>query len=392
MPVAVIGTEAIRRGWRIRPHKVRIRAGRALRFPPVEDPSPALAGAVTDRIWPCVMLQWEWLGGLAPVRRIAVIGAGASGTAPRRLPVARGARGRARLPHPGAGRGACRRAASTSAICRACAARSGCASRAPPSSASKATTSSAWRCRPRRCPRCSPPTAARSRAGRACSSCPRASSRRSARCPRRSRRSAPARTRSRCSAARRTRLRCSSAAHRSSSPRSTGASPASCRTCSRSASSTSRATTDVTGVELAGCAKNAAALAAAAASIAGPNVAGAAAGKVFAEVDALARARAARPETFAGLAGAGRARRDRRRRRARRNRRAGELLDQACRCWIRDGSAGRRGRRHVPRCDAAVGLVEGRRSTAAALADGDQPDPWAGVTAGRGASATERGM
>ena len=33
VPVAVIGTEAVRRGWRIRPHKVRIRAGRPLRFP-----------------------------------------------------------------------------------------------------------------------------------------------------------------------------------------------------------------------------------------------------------------------------------------------------------------------------------------------------------------------
>ncbi|MFZ0385253.1 MAG: 1-acyl-sn-glycerol-3-phosphate acyltransferase, partial [Solirubrobacteraceae bacterium] len=81
VPVAVIGTESIRKGFLIRPHKVRIRAGRALRFPTVEQPSPALAGAVTDRIWPCVMLQWEWLGGLAPIRRIAVIGAGAWGTA-----------------------------------------------------------------------------------------------------------------------------------------------------------------------------------------------------------------------------------------------------------------------------------------------------------------------
>src|SRR4051812_42188921 len=36
VPVAVIGTEAVRRGWRIRPHKVRIRAGQALRFPPVQ--------------------------------------------------------------------------------------------------------------------------------------------------------------------------------------------------------------------------------------------------------------------------------------------------------------------------------------------------------------------
>ena len=48
---------------------------------------------------------------------------------------------------------------------------------------------------------------------------------------------------------------------------------------------------------------------------AGPNAAGAAAGKVFAEVDALARRRGARPETFAGLAGDGRPRRHRRGRR-----------------------------------------------------------------------------
>jgi glycerol-3-phosphate dehydrogenase (NAD(P)+) len=64
-------------------------------------------------------------------------------------------------------------------------------------------------------------------------------------------------------------------------------------------------TTDVVGVELAGCAKNAAALAAAAASSAGPNAAGAAAGKVFAEIDAYARQSGSQPETFAGLAGTG---------------------------------------------------------------------------------------
>jgi glycerol-3-phosphate dehydrogenase (NAD(P)+) len=81
VPVAVIGTEAVRRGRRIRPHKVRIRAGRALTFPKVAAPSHALAGAVTDRIWPCVELQWEWLGGLPRLRRAAVIGAGATGTA-----------------------------------------------------------------------------------------------------------------------------------------------------------------------------------------------------------------------------------------------------------------------------------------------------------------------
>ncbi|MDP9386171.1 MAG: 1-acyl-sn-glycerol-3-phosphate acyltransferase, partial [Actinomycetota bacterium] len=80
VPVAVIGTESIRKAWRIRPHKVRIRVGPALTFPRVESASPQLAAAVTDRIWPCVMLQWEWLGGLAPLRRAAVIGAGSWGT------------------------------------------------------------------------------------------------------------------------------------------------------------------------------------------------------------------------------------------------------------------------------------------------------------------------
>ncbi|MDX6684307.1 MAG: glycerol-3-phosphate dehydrogenase, partial [Baekduia sp.] len=63
--------------------------------------------------------------------------------------------------------------------------------------------------------------------------------------------------------------------------------------------------TDVVGVELASVAKNAAVLAAATAQVAGPNAAGAAAGKVFAEVEAYARRNGAHPETFAGLAGAG---------------------------------------------------------------------------------------
>jgi 1-acyl-sn-glycerol-3-phosphate acyltransferase len=80
VPVAVHGTDAVRTGWRIRPHRVTIRAGRPLTFPQVENPSKELAQAVTDRIWPCVALQWEWLGGLAPLRRAAVIGAGAYGT------------------------------------------------------------------------------------------------------------------------------------------------------------------------------------------------------------------------------------------------------------------------------------------------------------------------
>jgi glycerol-3-phosphate dehydrogenase (NAD(P)+) len=80
VPVAMKGTEAVRKGWRIRPHKIRVRIGRPLTFPQVDNVSPQLAAAVTDRIWPNVMLQWEWLGGLPPLRRAAVIGSGAWAT------------------------------------------------------------------------------------------------------------------------------------------------------------------------------------------------------------------------------------------------------------------------------------------------------------------------
>jgi glycerol-3-phosphate dehydrogenase (NAD(P)+) len=80
-PVAVHGSELVRRGWRIRPRKVKLRAGGPLTFPRTEHPSPALAATVTARIWPNVELQWEWLGGLPPLRKAAVIGAGSWGTA-----------------------------------------------------------------------------------------------------------------------------------------------------------------------------------------------------------------------------------------------------------------------------------------------------------------------
>jgi 1-acyl-sn-glycerol-3-phosphate acyltransferase len=67
-PIAVIGTEDVRRGWRIRPRKVRLRVGRPLRFPMPERASPGLAAAVTERIWAYVSLQWEWLGGVVARR------------------------------------------------------------------------------------------------------------------------------------------------------------------------------------------------------------------------------------------------------------------------------------------------------------------------------------
>jgi glycerol-3-phosphate dehydrogenase (NAD(P)+) len=63
IPVAIIGTEAIRRGIRLRPHKVRVRAGAQVRVPHVEIATPAAASTVADRVWACVSLQWAWLGG-----------------------------------------------------------------------------------------------------------------------------------------------------------------------------------------------------------------------------------------------------------------------------------------------------------------------------------------
>jgi glycerol-3-phosphate dehydrogenase (NAD(P)+) len=81
IPTAVLGTEHVRRGWRIRPRKCKVRLGPPMTFPRAEEPSPALAETVTARIWPNVLLQWEDLGGLPPMRRAAVIGAGSWGTA-----------------------------------------------------------------------------------------------------------------------------------------------------------------------------------------------------------------------------------------------------------------------------------------------------------------------
>jgi 1-acyl-sn-glycerol-3-phosphate acyltransferase len=81
VPFAVHGSEQVRRGWRIRPRKVKLRVGAPMTFPRTEHPSPGLAATVTARIWPNVELQWEWLGGLPPLRKAAVIGAGSWGTA-----------------------------------------------------------------------------------------------------------------------------------------------------------------------------------------------------------------------------------------------------------------------------------------------------------------------
>ncbi len=81
LPVAVHGSEYVRRGFRIRPRKVKLRIGRPMTFPRTERPSPQLAATITERIWPNIELQWEWLGGLPPLRKAAVIGSGSWGTA-----------------------------------------------------------------------------------------------------------------------------------------------------------------------------------------------------------------------------------------------------------------------------------------------------------------------
>ncbi len=81
VPIAIIGSERARRGWRIRPVKVKVRCGPPLTFPRAERASKRLALEVTERIWPCVELQWEWLGGLPALRRAVVVGAGSMGTA-----------------------------------------------------------------------------------------------------------------------------------------------------------------------------------------------------------------------------------------------------------------------------------------------------------------------
>jgi 1-acyl-sn-glycerol-3-phosphate acyltransferase len=66
VPIAITGTERARRGWIFRPVRVDIRCGQALTYPRVENPSKHLANEVTARIWPCVQLQWAWLGGPMP--------------------------------------------------------------------------------------------------------------------------------------------------------------------------------------------------------------------------------------------------------------------------------------------------------------------------------------
>jgi glycerol-3-phosphate dehydrogenase (NAD(P)+) len=304
VPVAVMGSEAVRKGWMIRPHKVRIRIGRPLTFPRVEHPSPQLAAAVTDRLWPNVMLQWEWLGGLPPLRRAAVIGAGSWGTsmavmlARAGLEVDLGTRTREQAEELASTRSNARylpgvtlpaavnpvRAADLELS------RHDLVAFAVPAAALPATV-----------------------AAHAGAIAPRAGVLVMSKglVP-------PLGTLPSAFVSERVTAWAVGAVGGPAQPEAAladGASlvlatkdPAFARQVGDALAAAGfdvAATTDLVGVELAGCAKNAAALAAAAASAAGPNAAGAAAGKVFAEIDAYARQTGSLPGTFAGLAGTG---------------------------------------------------------------------------------------
>ena len=304
VPVAVTGTERARRGWLIRPVKVAVRCGAPLTFPRVADPSPSLAREVSARIWPCVELQWEWLGGLPPLRTAAIVGAGSMGTATAVL--------------------LARAGLEVQLGCRTLA---------------QAERLAAVRENERHLPGIRLPDAVRvvttadiEFAGAdlvvfavPCGALPGAVGRAGARIGERSAvlvvskglvpplgetpvEYVSRRVRARGVAA------LAGPAHAREAVESGASVVVACRaphlrgqlTEALSAGGLhAQATEDVAGAELAACAKNAAVLAAAAAAPRGANLAGAAAGRVFAEVQQLALSVGARSDTFAGLAGAG---------------------------------------------------------------------------------------
>ena len=111
--------------------------GRAMTFPRTEQPVARARGhGHRSRIWPNIELQWEWLGGLPPLRKAAVIGAGSWGTAVAVLLARGGLEVQLGCRTPRAGRGDRARGARTSATCPAC----GC----PRASPSSAPPTSSW--------------------------------------------------------------------------------------------------------------------------------------------------------------------------------------------------------------------------------------------------------
>jgi 1-acyl-sn-glycerol-3-phosphate acyltransferase len=304
VPIAVSGSERARRGWRIRPVKVHLRFGAPLTFPRVENPSPFLAGEVTERIWPCVELQWEWLGGLPPLRTAAVVGAGSMGTAAAVVLARAGLEVQL----------GCR----TADQARALAGSGENAEYLPGVRLAEGIE----------------PCAVRDVEFAGvdlvvlavpCSSLPAAVGEIGARVGERSAVLVaskglvpPLGTTPSAFVAERVRARAVASLAGPAHAREAIELGASVVLATRNADLLRQlrevleagglsveATDDVTGAELASCAKNAAALASAAAAPRGANLAGAAAGRIFSEVHQLALANGGRSETFAGLAGAG---------------------------------------------------------------------------------------
>ena len=304
VPVAVNGTEAVRRGWRIRPHKVRLRCGPAIRFPQVDQPSAAQARAVSERVWPCIELQWEWLGGAAALRRAAIVGAGSWGTS---LAIALSRAGlEVEL--------GCRTEAQAAQLSR-----TGYNERYLPGvqlpDGIRVTRSSRLSLDQADLVCFAVPASALPQAIEAHGD---SISSRAGVLVLSKGLVAPLGTLPSAYASERVDARaiaCLGGPTHAADALTHGAAfvvgsvdgifGAQLRHILKVAGFNATCTSDVTGVELAGTAKNAAALAAAVAGIAGPNAAGAAAGKVFAEIDAYARRQGGHPETFSGLAGAG---------------------------------------------------------------------------------------
>jgi glycerol-3-phosphate dehydrogenase (NAD(P)+) len=63
IPLAIIGTEDVRKGILMRPRKIRVLTGSPLRYERQERSSPEDAAAVTAEVWRAVSTQWESLGG-----------------------------------------------------------------------------------------------------------------------------------------------------------------------------------------------------------------------------------------------------------------------------------------------------------------------------------------
>jgi len=284
--------------------RVKVRCGRPLTFPRAQKPSPALADAVTTRIWPCIQLQWEWLGGLPPLRTAAVIGAGSMGTAlavlleRAGLEVQLGCRTVAQARSLAAqgenskylGGVALNRGIRVTTVSEIEFAGVDLVVLAVPCDALPAALGQVGALVGER----SAVLVASKGLVPALGTTPAAFVAERTRARAVAYLGGPAHAREAVNAGATVVVATRDADLRRD-----------LETLLADAGLCVESTDDMTGAELAACAKNAAALAAAAGAAAGPNVAGAAAGRVFAEVHELALRGGGRSETFAGLAGAG---------------------------------------------------------------------------------------